>query len=363
MVSHTGTTGGSTHVILGLLRNLPPEAEPVCAFLDPGPAVQAVRDLGFEARALDAGRARAVWRVPSVIAALARLMRRRGVDVVFSHASKAQIYAGPAAAIAGVPNVWYQHEVPGLDRSAPGMTRVLQELGARVPTRAIICSSDFVARLHAQHWPGAPVRCIHPGVRTEGVRPREHKEARAARIVVICRLQRWKRVDRALEAMRHVLDAEPAARLRIVGVGRPDVDAGYPAELRARAAALGIARAVEFAGDVPEVEAQLAGADILLHTADREAFGLAVVEALLRGIPVVAAPVGGAAEIVRDGVDGVIVDPEDTPALTAALLGLARGPGTRTVMGVAGRARALEHFDERRTAAETWRLVANAAQR
>jgi glycosyltransferase involved in cell wall biosynthesis len=243
------------------------------------------------------------------------------------------------------------------------MARVLQELAGRVPTRAVICSSDFVARLHAQRWPDAPVRRIHPGVRTDGVRPREHTAARAVRIVVICRLQRWKRVDRALEAMRGVLDAEPDARLRIVGAGRPDVDAGYPAELRARAAALGIARAVEFAGDVPEAEQQLAGADILLHTADREAFGLAVVEALLRGIPVVAAPVGGAAEIVRDGVDGVLADPEDTPALAAALLGLVRGPGTRTAMGVAGRARALELFDERRTAAETWQLVTNAAQR
>jgi glycosyltransferase involved in cell wall biosynthesis len=242
------------------------------------------------------------------------------------------------------------------------MTRVLQELAGRMPTRMVLCNSEIVARRHAKRWGHAPVRVVHPGIRTDGVQPRRHVRTHDARIVLVGRLQRWKRVDLALDAMRRVADAEPGVRLRIVGAGRPDVDAEYPAELRARAGALGIAGSVEFAGDVAEVEDQLADADVLLHTADRESFGLPVAEALLRGIPVVTAPGGGAQEIVRAGVDGVVADPQDTRALAGALLGLVRDPGARAGMGAAGRERVLERFDERRSAAATWRLVAEAAR-
>lgn len=362
VVSHTGAGGGSADVILALLRHRPIDAEVTCAFLDGGPAVASVRDLGVEAHVLHAGRTRDVRRVAPTVGRLVRLVRAQRIDVVFAHASKAQVYAGPAGAVARVPSVWYQHEVPGLARSAPGMTRVLQEVAGRTPARMVLCSSEFVAGRHAGRWPGTPVRVVHPGVRTEGVPAHVHTRARAARIVVVGRLQRWKRVERALDAMRVVLDAAPGARLRIVGAGRPDVDADYPAELRARARALGIAHAVELAGEVSDVDRQLDGADILLHTADREAFGTIIAEALLRAIPVVAAPFGGPQEIVRDGVDGFLVDPRDAPALGRTLLRLVRDPGARSALGGAGRRRALEHFDERRSAAETWRLVAETAR-
>jgi glycosyltransferase involved in cell wall biosynthesis len=86
-----------------------------------------------------------------------------------------------------------------------------------------------------------------------------------------------------------------------------------------------------------------------------------VVEAMLRGVPVIASPAGGLAEIVRDGVDGLLVEPTDVRALAGAVRRLARDPVRRAEMGAAGRARVLERFDERRTAAETWALMAALA--
>jgi glycosyltransferase involved in cell wall biosynthesis len=194
------------------------------------------------------------------------------------------------------------------------------------------------------------------------VEARTHTAAGDARIVVVGRLQRWKRLELALEAMRLVHADQPRARLRIVGEARPDLDADYPDELYARAMSLGIGDAVEFVGAVPLVDQQLAGADVVLHVADRESFGNALVEALLRGIPVVTPPLGGGAEIIRDGVDGLLVDPTDRPALAQSLLGLIGDPARRNAMGAAGRARALELFDDRRTAAETWQLVADVTR-
>jgi glycosyltransferase involved in cell wall biosynthesis len=361
VISHTGAAGGSNEVIVSLLRNLPAGVRPVCAFLSQGPAVGTVRDMGLEALVVDAGRSRDVWRIPPVVYALAQIIRSRGTDVVFAHSSKAQIYASPAATMVGVPNLWYSHELPGDNRSAPGNTRALQELAWRLPTVAIMCSSDFVADRLSQRRPGTRVHRVYPGVRTDGVPPRVHTADGDVRIAVIGRLQRWKRVELALEAMRLVIAEQPRARMRIVGGARADYDADYPDALRARADELGIAHAVEFAGDVADLEAQLAGADIVLHVADREAYGLVLVQALLRAIPIIVPPLGGGAEIIGNGIGGVVVDPTDSSSLARVLLDLCEDPARRNAMGDAGRARALERFDERVTAAEAWARVQAAA--
>ena len=123
-VAH-GRRRGSNDVILGLLRNAPPDVLPACVFLDEGPTVDAVRAMGFDGRVLRAGRARDVRRM--AVCDPRALTAHPGAhsDVVFAHASKAQVYAGCAATIVRVPNVWYQHEVPGYSRAAPGMNRVL----------------------------------------------------------------------------------------------------------------------------------------------------------------------------------------------------------------------------------------------
>ena len=76
VVSHTGVAGGSNDaILLGLLRNAPPDVLPACVFLDDGPTVDAVRAMGFDGRVLRAGRARDVRRMASVIRALSRLIR------------------------------------------------------------------------------------------------------------------------------------------------------------------------------------------------------------------------------------------------------------------------------------------------
>ena len=159
--------------------------------------------------------------------------------------------------------------------------------------------------------------------------------------------------------MRLVL-AEPRARLRIVGEARPDLDADYPDELHARAMSLGIGDAVEFVGAVPLVDQQLAGADVVLHVADRESFGNVLVEALLRGIP--SSPLRSAARrsFATASMACWWTLPTDRPRPEPAWSD--RDPARRNAMGAAGRARALELFDDRRTAAETWQLVADVTR-
>jgi glycosyltransferase involved in cell wall biosynthesis len=115
------------------------------------------------------------------------------------------------------------------------------------------------------------------------------------------------------------------------------------ASLAARAAALGITARVRFLGHVDDVAPLLAAVDAVAMPSHHEGLGVAALEAMAAGRPVVAARVGGLPEVV--GTDaGLLVDADDPPALAAAIARLAREPATVRALGDAGRARVAERF-------------------
>lgn len=164
---------------------------------------------------------------------------------------------------------------------------------------------------------------------------------------------------------------EPVSRNGIVCVGRLDPSKGQDVLLRALARIGGSISVtligngameatcrelateikeeipVEFIESVPhdEVLARMAQADLVVSPSRSEAFGLVNVEALAVGTPVVASRVGGIPEIVRDGVDGLLVPPDDPQALAAALQRLLDDPGLRATMGQNARQRFLSTFE------------------
>ncbi len=356
LVSHSAGPGGATEVVLSLVRHAPPGVEVSCVFLEDGDAVAAAAELGASPTVIAAGRARELWRAPAVVQGLRRAFRSSAADVVFAHVTKAHLYASPAARLHGVPYLWWQHE-------RVGQRPLMHAVCARLPAAAVVCSSAFTAAEQRARFPrGAAVTCVHPGVEVDGVGRRAPRPSGGPVLGVVGRLQRWKRVELAVRAMPGVLAAAPGARLRVVGDAAPGLDDDYPAELRAEADRLGVADAVEFTGHVPRGGDAIGDLDLLVHCAELEPFGLVLVEALLRGVPVVAPSTGGPAEIVRDGVDGLLVDPADRSELTRAIVRLLGDPARCASMGEAGRGRALEHFSAERMAARAWALATGVAE-
>ncbi len=118
----------------------------------------------------------------------------------------------------------------------------------------------------------------------------------------------------------------------------------YEERLHALAGELGVADRVEFRGFRDDVRAELAELDVLVHASTTpEPFGQVVLEGMAAGLPVVAAAAGGRAEIVTDGVDGLLVAPGDAAALAAALTRLAADPQLRERLGAAGRRTSLRY--------------------
>ena len=353
MVTHSGVAGGMNNVVSSLLRQRPPGTEGFWVFLEPGPALDTAPVLHA---LVNAGRARELWKAPAVVGALRAAIRAARADLVFAHVTKAHLYAATAAWLEQVPYLWWQHE-------RFGQKPLMHQAAGRLQAGAVICSADFTADEQRARFPATPVVRVHPGVAAHGLGPpREHRVRADVVIGIVGRLQRWKRVELAIRALPAVRAAVPRARLRVIGDAFPGLDEDYPAELRAEAAALGVIDAVEFCGEVADGAAAIAELDVLVHCAELEPFGLVPVEAMLRGVPVVVPDEGGPREIVREGIDGLRIDPRDTARLAAALVRLARDPALRVLMGAAGRARALAHFTEQRMAERAWAVAEAVAQ-
>lgn len=157
-------------------------------------------------------------------------------------------------------------------------------------------------------------------------------------VLFVGRLRYYKGLDVLLEAM-----ARWDGRLVIVGDGPEE------SRLRAQHARLGLGDRVVFAGALSDddLRAHLAAASVgvLPSTHPSEALGIAMIEYLAAGLPVVCTELGtGTTFVNRDGVTGWVVPPRDPDALAGALRGLSSDAGLRARFGAAGRARAREVF-------------------
>jgi N-acetyl-alpha-D-glucosaminyl L-malate synthase BshA len=146
-----------------------------------------------------------------------------------------------------------------------------------------------------------------------------------------------KRVGDAVLALVQVLKSRPAV-LVLVGDG-PERQ-----RVEEMVASLGLSRHVAFLGEQLQVGRLLSQADLFLLPSEQESFGLAALEALSSGVPVVASNVGGLPEVVRHGETGWLVPVRDPAALAAAVVKLLADEPRRAAMGKAARADALARF-------------------
>lgn len=163
----------------------------------------------------------------------------------------------------------------------------------------------------------------------------------------------------------HALPRIPEAELVIVG-GPPEAElAGYPAaqQLRELATRVGVADRVRLVGEVPvgELPQWYRSAEVLACTPWYEPFGLAALEGMACGTPVVASAVGGLTDTVVDGITGDLVRPRDPEATGDATRRLLADPIRRLGYGTAGADRARQRYPWSRTAdqvAAVYRAVA-----
>lgn len=287
--------------------------------------------------------------------ALAERVRACGPVLVHAHFATDGLAALPLARALGVPLIT---SLRGYDvtRSREALLRSGRLSWMRYALRRrrlmergslfLAVSDALCRRAVAQGFPEARTLTHYNGVDLSHFRPGE-RPPEPGLVLFVGRLVEKKGVALLLKAFAHVIAARPEARLRIVG------DGPLAPALRSRAAALGIAAAVEFAGALPadEVAAQLRRAWLLaapsLTASDGDAEGLpnTVVEAAASGLPVIASDHSGIPEAVEDGRTGLLVPEGDVEGLAHTITGLLGAPDRRSDMARAARALAEERFD------------------
>ena len=159
-------------------------------------------------------------------------------------------------------------------------------------------------------------------------------------VVHVSNFRPLKRVDDVIRTFARVAD-EVGARLLMVGDG--------PERQKALslAAELDIGGRVAFLGSFPRVEDIFAISDLFLLPSTEESFGLAALEAMASGVPVVASRIGGIPEVVVDGETGFLCAPKDVAAMAEASLKLLKDSALHARMSHAARARAINCFSEK----------------
>lgn len=338
--------GGLERVVLSLAtwqRRRGDAVRIVCLF-DEGALSAQARTAGIEVQAMGKHSARNLRALQSLRAAL----RGKSVDVLHTHNAMAHYYAVAAALGLGIARIVNTRHSMG----APQGTRVeyLYRLAALRADAVVFVSLASFAHFVRQAGvvPARKAHVIANGVELTVIAERQDALRRAMLsrlgrpdetmlIGTVGRLAPVKDHATLLLAMQRLRQSGHAVDLVVVG------DGVKRQQLSAQARTLQIDEHVHFLGMRDDVHSLLRSFDVFAQSSISEGYSLTLVEAAAAGLPIVATRVGGNAEIVATGVNGLLVEPRDAGALANAIGKLLGDEALRLRMGHAGRTWALNY--------------------
>jgi glycosyltransferase involved in cell wall biosynthesis len=306
-----------------------------------------LRDLGAEVHPLGDVRVRRPMSVRKARGRLANLLGRERFDVVICHSPWAQALFASVARRAGVPVAFHLHgHVTG--------RHWLERWARRSAPDLVLTNSDFTASTLHNLYPNARAELVRYPVEACGgpldpaarLAVRQELETPSEDVVIIqsCRMEPWKGHRLLLEGLAGLRDI-PGWTAWVVGGAQRASEVAYRRELEKIAERAGIANRIRFVGQRRDVPRLLRAADIHCQpNLGPEPFGIAFVEALYAGIPVVTTGIGGAKEIVTASC-GILTEPGDAAGLSAALARLIADPESRRRLGEGGPPRAAQLCD------------------
>lgn len=338
-LDHTAAWSGGEIALVRLLDAIDPSSVTstvICA--EDGPLVQAVEARGHRAWVLplservrstsrsELGRlTKVVGGAPTLLSyavRIATIARSLEVDVIHTNSMKAHLYGIVAGRLAGVPVLSYLRDDVG-DLPSRHLTRSVTGLLRHGPSVVVGCSAYV---LRSARLPADRSRVIYSGVPGADVVPWRPTPSGPPVVGLVARITPWKGQELFLEAAARVARVRPDVSFQLIGAPMFGEDA-FLERLERVAAHPPLRGRVEFRGFVDDPRPDVDRLTVAVATSLRpEPFGKTVVEAMARGVPVVAPAEGGPCEIVTSDVDGILVPPRDPAALARAIVDLLDDP-------------------------------------
>jgi glycosyltransferase involved in cell wall biosynthesis len=264
-----------------------------------------------------------------------RLLRRERVDVLHAHMFGSNVWAVIVGRLARVPAV-VAHEHIWSYEGNPVRRLLDRHLIARFSDAFVAVSGDG-RRLMVDREGIDPADVV---VIPNGIADRPHGDGARFRVELglegallvgsVGNLRQQKAYEILIEAAARLRERVPTAHVLIAGEG-PDRP-----RLEALVARLGVGDTVRLLGARSDVPDLLAALDVAVCCSDFEGSPLAVMEYMQAGLPVVGTRIGGLAELLDDGENGLVIEPRDPAALAAALVELLEGAERRARLGARG---------------------------
>jgi glycosyltransferase involved in cell wall biosynthesis len=237
----------------------------------------------------------------------------------------------------------------------------LLKLKVRFASR-IICLSEAVLQLMQGLSPANKLAKVYPGLEMDHIPccQRHPPQERPFKLLMVAHIARRKRFEDGLCAFAKLAREFPALRLDIAG---EVADAAYLDELKQIIRTYGIGDRVTFLGPRKDIFVLMREADALLHTAESEAFGMVIIEAMAVGLPVIAPAIQGPKEILVHQQSGLLVAPGDVLGYVAAVRLLVQKPELGRQLASNARKRVEGHFSARRMAEETSAIYSSLCPR
>lgn len=330
--------GGAASVINEILdRADRSRYQPVLACLSRGQWPEEARQKGIAAYSLPRTRLRSPGNLWQVVNGLRRIIRDEHIDLVHASENTALLYSGLATRLTGTPLIWHIHS-PLQPRSTE--ERIVGRVLPHLRPRHVVFTSPS-AQSKSIAFPGVPTSVIFPGIDLEECRSGDAERGRRAfgipaRATV---LSMFARVvpEKGPGTFVDCLGLLAAERREIYGLlcGPGDAAGPFWKHLERRRDELGLGGRLLMPGDVrpPLKHDVVAMSEVVLHTSPAEAFGLAVLEAMAAGKPVVADDVDGPRILIDDGATGILVASRQPSAFAQAVAALLDDPERRAAMG------------------------------
>jgi len=287
---------------------------------------------------------------------LKRLCMEHDIDLIHLHFSFAMPFTMACSCCRiGLPLLYHWHNPPkALVRRASDsalqrttsvglrvIARTVAQAGDRIIARHITVSNEIAQLLVEARWTSMEKTMVLPNglpACVDQARQRRYRRGAVLSVGSVANFRPQKDHGTLLRAIRCCLDRGSNLEVELIGDGETR------AAMEDLCTSLRLERTVRFLGSVPHDMIPYGRFDAVVLSTHYEGQGLVLLEAMSRGIPVIATDTPGVREVVGGGVSGILVEPGSPESLAEALVVLAADPNLRRRLGLAGKRIATEKF-------------------